>query len=282
MRGVDFYSANRLVHVLALSAQLFRDRHGHLPQMESPVSFNEHIFARKFLACLPIPSLADKLMAREYARTRVGDELITPVVWSGDEPAQLFRAPFPSGRFILKANHGSGFNMVINLPDDLSTRRMEIEARCAQWLTTRFGFDWGEWQYCTFKPQLFVEEFVTFDGNAGPDEYNILCFRGEARLIVYHQEQFDHHRNGLYDLNWNRLPVLYGYPPGERARPENLGEIVRVAEAIAKNFDFVRIDLNSDGVRSIRFGEITFTPNNAMRRFSDFKFDLALGKNFLR
>jgi hypothetical protein len=89
------------------------------------------------------------------------------------------------------------------------------------------------------------------------------------------------HRNALYDPEWNRLPVLYGYPQAERARPENLGDIIRVAETIARDFDFVRIDLNSDGRRVIRFGEITFTPNNAMRRFSDFQFDLELGKDFL-
>jgi hypothetical protein len=280
MRGVDFYTASQFLHVLVASAQLFRDRHGYLPRLQTQASFNEHIFARKFFAALPIPSLADKLLAREYAMARIGDELITPIAWVGDEAADLFRATLPSGRFVLKANHGSGFNMVVSLPDDLSARRNEIIANTTKWLKTRFGFDWGEWQYCTFKPKLFLEEFVAFNGSAGPDEYNVLCFRGEARLIVFHEERFSDHRNALYDRNWNRLPVLYGYPPAEQSRPENFSEIIRVAEAIARDFDFARIDLNSDG-RLIRFGEITFTPNNAMRRFSDFQFDLDIGKNFL-
>jgi hypothetical protein len=239
MRGVDFYTASQLVHVLAFSAQLFRDRHGYLPQLGSPNSFTEHVFARKFLAALPIPSLADKLVGREYARARVGDELITPIVWTGDQPADLLRASVPSGRFMLKANHGSGFNMAINLPDDLKARRSEIESTSARWLATPFGFYLGEWQYCTFRPKLFLEEYVPFNGSAAPDEYNVLCFRGEARLII------------------------------------------RVAEVISRGFDFVRIDVVSDGRRSIRFGEITFTPTNAMRRFSDFQFDLDLGKHFL-
>lgn len=281
IRGIDFYRASQLVHVLVLSAQSFRDLHGYVPMLESPVSFTEHIFARKFVAALPMPSLADKLAAREYARARVGDETITPVLWVGDEAAELFRASLPSGRFMLKTNHGSGFNMRVNLPGDLSTRREEIEATVGKWLATRFGFDVGEWQYCTFKPKLFLEEFVAFNGDAAPDEYNVLCFRGKARLIVFHQDRFAMHRNALYDPEWNRLPVLYGYPQAERACPDNLSEIIRVAEVIAQNFDFVRIDLNSDGRRFIKFGEITFTPNNAMRRFSDFQFDLELGKYFL-
>jgi hypothetical protein len=282
MRGVDFYSARQFVNVLEYSAQLFRDRHGYLPRLESPASFNEHIFARKFFGALPIPSVADKLAAREFARARVGDELIKPIVWNGNDPAELFRAPLPSGRFMLKANHGSGFNMVVNLPDDLSTRRAEIDATSRKWLATRFGFDWGEWQYCTFAPKLFLEEFLAFNGSTAPDEYGVLCFRGQARLIIFHRDPLNTHRNTLYDLAWNQLPVLYGYPEEARPCPENLGEIIRVAEEISKDFDFARVDLNSDGRHIIKFGEITFTPNNAMRRFSDFQFDLDLGRNFLR
>ncbi len=280
MRGVDFYTASQLVHVLVVNAQLFRYQHGYVPVLESPVSFTEHIFARKFFAALPMPSLADKLAAREYARARIGDEMITPVLWTGDEVVELFRASLPSGQFMLKTNHGCRFNMRVNLPDDLSMRREEIEATAGKWLATRFGFNDGEWQYCTFRPKLYLEEFVAFNDDAAPDEYNVMCFRGKAVLISFNQDRFAILRNALYDLEWNRLPVHYDFPQAERARPENLGEIIRVAECIAKNFDFVRIDLNSDGRRFIRFGEITFTPNNAMARFSDFQFDLELGKNF--
>jgi hypothetical protein len=90
------------------------------------------------------------------------------------------------------------------------------------------------------------------------------------------------HKLALYDREWNRQPVLYGYPLAEQPCPGNLSEIIRVVELISRDFDFVRIDIVSDGRQSIRFGEFTFTPNNAMRRFSDFQFDLDLGKNFRR
>jgi TupA-like ATPgrasp len=54
----------------------------------------------------------------------------------------------------------------------------------------------------------------------------------------------------------------------------------RVAETIAAGLEFARIDLYSDGKRVVKFGEITFTPGNALDCFSDFQFDLWLGRFF--
>jgi len=57
--------------------------------------------------------------------------------------------------------------------------------------------------------------------------------------------------------------------------------MIRVAEAIAGDMEFARVDLYSDGKSRIRFGEITFTPGNAAH-FSDFKFDQWLGSHLGR
>ena len=56
--------------------------------------------------------------------------------------------------------------------------------------------------------------------------------------------------------------------------------MIRVAEAIACDMEFARVDLYSDGNSRIRFGEITFTPGNAGLHFSDFKLDQWLGSHF--
>ena len=48
-------------------------------------SFNEHLFARKFFAPLPLPSLADKLAAKDHVKARLGDDFVPAVVWVGDD-----------------------------------------------------------------------------------------------------------------------------------------------------------------------------------------------------
>jgi hypothetical protein len=280
MRGVDFYPTIDFVYALVTSAIAFKDKHGYLPCLSAPSSFTEQLFVRKFFAPLPMPSLADKLTAREYVRARLGDDVLNPIVWVGDDVSELFAAEVPTGRFVLKANNSCGANLFLNLPHDLSTKRDELVKFASRWLVDRFGYRWGEWHYCTFPRKFFLESFIDFNGTAAPEDYKFFCFDGKARVINYHVGRFADHKSALYDPSWEQFPVDYGRELACRRRPENLADMVRVAQTIATGLDFARVDLYSDGKRVIKFGEITFFPGNALDRFSDFQFDVWLGRFF--
>jgi TupA-like ATPgrasp len=280
MRGVDFYPWKDFIRALGRGARMFKIAHGYGPRVASPTSFNEHIFTRKFFAPLPLPSLADKLVAKDYVKARLGDEFLPPVAWVGDEVSGFVAAKPPAGRYVLKANHGFNANLLLNLPSDLTAKRDEIEQRATRWLTSRFGYDWGEWQYCTFKPKLFLERFIDFNGAQTPDDYKFFCFHGKVCLIELDVDRFTQLRSAFYTPDWKHIPVAYRHAPIQRARPGNLEDMIGVAEAIAEGMEFARVDLYSDRKSRIRFGEITFTPGNACSRFSDFKFDRWLGSQF--
>jgi len=281
LRGIDFYSAQDLAHALAVGGQLFKNRLGYLPKLASPETFSEQMFLRKYVAPIPMPSLADKLAAYDYVKARLGDDILPAVVWAGDNVSELAAAGPHSGRFVLKANNGWNFVMFLNLPDDLTAKRDTIEETTTKWLGSRFGYTWGEWQYCTFKPRLFLEKFLDFNGEYAPDDFKIFCFGGKAHLIEVDVNRFtDELRTAFYDPSWNHIPVAYSHEPIERERPDNLDQMIHVAETIANGLDFARIDLYSDGKSNIKFGEITFTPGNAASRFSDFGFDRWLGTLF--
>ena len=281
MRGIDFYPWKDFLRALIHGAHLFKAENGYVPPLAFPTSFNEHLFARKFFAPLPMPSLADKLAAKDHVKTRLGDDFVPAVVWVGDDLGGLFAAQPPAGRYVLKSNHGWNSNLFLNLPDDLSAKRDEIEQRAKSWLTTRFGYDWGEWQYCTFKPKLFLEEFIDFNGARAPDDYKFFCFHGKVCLIEIDVDRFTRPRIAFYTPDWEHISAAYTHAPIMRAQPRNLEDMIRVAEAIAGDMEFARVDLYSDGKSRIRFGEITFTPGNAAH-FSDFKFDQWLGSHFGR
>jgi hypothetical protein len=280
MRGIDFYAWKDLLRALFHGAQLFKAENGYLPPLVFPASFNEHIFARKFLAPLPMPSLADKLTAKEYVKARVGDSVLPFVAWTGADIAGLFAAKPAPGRYVLKANNGWESHLVLNLPDDLSIKRHEIERWAARELESRFGYDSGEWQYCTFKQRFFLEEFIDFNGVKAPEDYKFFCFRGQARLIEVDVDRFSELKTAFYTRDWKYIPVNYGEAPVQRERPQNLTDMIRVAETIADGIDFARIDLYSDGNSRIRFGEITLTPGNGVLHFSDSRFDQWLGSLF--
>ena len=280
LRGVDFYPRNDFMRALIQNAVNFKSTNGYVPCLASPTGFNEHINARMFFAPMPMPSLADKLAAKDHVKARLGDEFLPAVAWIGDEIGALIPPKLHPGRYVLKANNGCRFNLFLTLPGDLSAKRDEIERRTTAWLTSRFGYDWGEWQYCTFKPKLFLEEFIDFNGVQTPDDYKFFCFHGKAWVIEVDVDRFTQLRSGFYTPDWKHIPVAYRHAPIQRARPQNLDEMIQVAEAIANGMEFARVDLYTDGKSKLRFGEITFTPGDGYWRFSDFKFDLYLGTLF--
>src|SRR5215831_575514 len=280
LRGVDFYPWKDFVRAVILGAYRFKRENGYLPHLVQPTTFNEHLFVRKFFAPLPVPSLADKLTAKEYVKARVGDEFLPEVKWVGDDVGELFRARLPQGRYVLKANHGCDWNLFLKLPEDLPARRTEIEQTATRWLNSVWGYNWGEWQYSVFKPKLFLEEFIDFNGAQTPDDYKFLCFSGEVRLIEIDVDRRTDLRSAFYTPDWKYVPVTYGERPVQRDRPQNLDKMIRVAEALAAGMPFARVDLYTDGNSRIRFGEITFTPGDACLHFSDRKLDQWLGAQF--
>jgi hypothetical protein len=280
MRGLDFYPWMDFLWAIYRSARSFKAENGYLPNLVSPVGFNEHIFVRKFFAPISMPWLADKLAAKDYVKTCVGEGVLPVVPWIGDSLDGLFAVELPEGRYVLKANHGCEWNMFLDLPHDLFAKRDKIEQHAKRWLASRFGYELGEWQYCIFKPKLFLERFIDFNGEQTPDDYKFYCFRGKARLIEIDVGRFTQLQSAFYSPNWRYIPVTYGEPPIQCKRPQNLEEMVHVAEAIAGDMDFVRVDLYSDGVSKISFGEITFTPGDGRLHFSDQKLDHWLGDQF--
>ncbi|HXQ10285.1 MAG TPA: ATP-grasp fold amidoligase family protein [Caulobacteraceae bacterium] len=278
MRGVDFYNPNDLVSAIIVGAQIFKNAHGYIPPLSTPKSFSERLYARKYFAPLPMPSLADKLEAQAYVRSRLGDAFLPSVVWVGDSVDELCAAKLPPGRFVLKANHGWGYNLPLTLPHDLEAQREGIKRTAGRWLASRFGYDTGEWQYCTFQPRLFLEQFIEFNGEEPPDEYKVFCFHGRTQFINFHLDRFSEHKSAIYDTDWNLLPVHFGRQTAYRDRPRNVDAIVEAAERISADLTFARVDLYSNGQDKISFSEITYTPGNTTDRFSQPEFDIELGR----
>jgi hypothetical protein len=101
-----------------------------------------------------------------------------------------------------------------------------------------------------------------------PPDIKLHCFAGpeQGKPIIYIAvitDRFgEHPRGDMYDGNWNRLDVAIGhYPrsPEPAPPPANLDKLLSVATSLAKDFEYVRVDLYALGEK-IYFGELTFTP----------------------
>ena len=118
-----------------------------------------------------------------------------------------------------------------------------------------------EYHYKYIKPCIICEEYLKDKNYYMPIDYKIYCFNGKADCILVCTEREKNLRLDYYDLNWNYL----NYSKKEYRnntkleKPKNLQEMIKIAEKLAGDNIFVRVDLyNING--KIYFGELTFTP----------------------
>ena len=94
-------------------SSLYRRQFGRLPNLDHPRTFNEEILCKIFHDPRPYLTLfSDRLRVRDHVR-RSAPQLSLPILyWWSDRADEL---PFESlpDAFVLKANHGSGWNIFV-------------------------------------------------------------------------------------------------------------------------------------------------------------------------
>lgn len=242
---------------------------------ERPILFSEKLFTRMVQLNRhgsPLHTrLADKFRVRDYVRDKVGPEYLVDLLWHGEEPTKIPFDTLPA-KCVIKTNHGSGGNIVLEGKVDHESVIQKLQ----QWLEQNYYWEDREYQYYEIKPRILVEPFLDDGAEDGPLDYRFWCFQG--RTAVIQVDNHAHDINPFYDTDWNKLDLTYRdvVKPCDIARPNNLTDLLRVAETLATDFDFVRVDLyNLAG--KIYFGELTFTPVAGRCKLKPESWDMRLG-----
>lgn len=250
--------------------------HRRWPRLNAPVTFSEKIMRRKLVDRDPrLPRLSDKIQAKEHVAAVLGSEWIIPNLWTGSAlpPRAERKWPIP---FVLKASHGSGWNVFVRSEKELDWGRTERLA--AYWLTHRYGGFVREWLYAHMEPSLLVEPFVGREAIA-PADFKFHVFAGRTAFIQVDLGRLQTHRQLFYDPEWKRLPYWYtcSIDHGHVDAPQSLPEMIRAAELLGKDFPYVRVDLYEIEGRP-KFGEFTFYPNSGRISFKPESVEFELGR----
>ncbi len=246
--------------------------------LESPTTFNEKIQWLKLYDRRPLMTiLADKLRVRDYVRKKIGARYLIPLLGVYDSVDALTHglASLPN-RFVVKATHGSGWVLFVS-PDSPLEGARQTEMR--EWLSTDYYALGREWCYKGITPRLICESFIEpVTPRWGVVDYKLFCCNGEVRLIQVDVGRFSQHRRNLYDLSWTQLPVTLLYPPiqGTVMRPVELDKMIDIAQTLAKDVVFARVDLYCE--ERIQFGEMTLFPGNGFEPFEPPDYDVELGR----
>lgn len=244
---------------LAFTISYLHNRHK-WPHFNHPRDLSE-IWIRRVLdgKINELYELADKYAVRHYVESRGLGQILTPQLGVYISPDEIDFNKLPN-RFALKANFGAGMNIICM---DKSTLDIDdCKQKMQQWLQPRL-YSHSERHYNLIEKRIICEEFID-DGTGGfPIDYKFMCIHGKVACILGVNGREEGHGSYLpYSTDWKPLRDYYrGDSTAQKVlpRPENLHEMIAVAEKLAEGIDLVRVDLYSNGTR-IWFGEMTLTP----------------------
>lgn len=238
---------------------------------KEPETFNQKIQFRKLYDKNPLYSIcADKYGAREYIKSKVGEEYLIPIYLITDKLTEEQWKKLPNS-FVVKPTHDNGtFKVVKN-------KKLANKNKIINYMNMALKLDYGKfsWErfYSSIPRKIIAEKYL--DDNI--KDYRFHCFNsGEIYLQITETAL---RVSGMYNaLTWEKIEVGNGYKIIDEAhqKPKNYDKMLEIAKKLSEDFDYVRVDLyNVDG--KIYVGELTFCDNGGFGKFTDEKWDYKFG-----
>lgn len=249
--------------------------------IDNPQTFNEKIQWLKLYDSTPIKTrLADKYLVRDWVKEKIGEEYLIPLLGVYDDFEEIDFDKLPN-QFVIKCNHGSGYNIVVKNKSELDLNETKIKIN--NWMNENFAFKVGcELHYRDIQPKIVIEKYIENEAS-GEDlyDYKFWCFNGKVAYIQFLSER---NTNGLkmafYDRDWNKQKFVYSYPLDTKTieKPNNLQEMLNLAEKLSAGFNHVRVDFYRLDDGTIYFGEMTFTSMSGICEWNDENINLKFGQ----
>lgn len=220
---------------------------------------------------------ADKLAVREFVKDRIGENYLIPLLGVWDRYSDIDFNKLPN-QFVLKTNCGSGDVSIVKDKNNLSfSEKIKMKRKIEESMNRDFSTLLCERHYHDISKKIFAEKYIC-DNNGELNDYKFMCFDGEPKFVWVDINRFANHCRGIYNLNWELLPFVCGYPNTNNPvpMPSNFDSMISIAKTISRGFSHVRVDLyNVDG--NLYFGELTFTSAAGFKRFSPDFYDKNIG-----
>ncbi len=220
--------------------------------------------------------LSDKYRNRFYIEKVTGKNYSVPLlgVWEKYEDIDFSALP---KSFVLKTNHD---NHTILVLDKDKTDFEPIRRYIYEKLHISKYYKTREWGYKNIKRCILAEELLG-DGIHELLDYKFFCLNGKVRYMYVFTESTNGKdgKMAFYDRDFNRMPLVhYKCPMSDRdvPKPDNYEEMIALAEELAKDIPFVRVDMyNVEG--RIYVGEFTFYPSSGFLVYKPEEYNEIIG-----
>lgn len=255
-----------------------RERFGKNIDFTNPTTYTEKLqWLKLFYRNEKMPICSDKYRVREYLKECGLESLGNEVLGVYDDARKIDFDKLPE-KFVAKANHGSGWNLICK--DKAALDKKGSVKVMNEWLKLNLYVFGREWNYKEIAPRIVVEKFIEHEPL---NDYKFMCFNGEPLYMQLNNDYQGVHYVDFYELEgWKHLPFSYGaYRISDRTidKPPMYEKMFELAKQLSKPFPFVRVDFyNYDDV--VILGELTFFPGGGLWPLNPVKtgYDKILGE----
>jgi hypothetical protein len=256
----------------------FKRRTGKELNLENPTTFSEKLQWLKIYDNIPLKTtLSDKYRVREWVAEKIGGDYLIPLlgVWENADEIDFDSLP---EQFVLKANHGCGYNIIV--PNTSKLDISKTQKQLNKWLKYNYTYHKRafELQYKDISPCIIAEEYLQ---NLSDDlyDYKFHCCSGIVRFCQVFTYLNNKRIKSTTDASFKKSPfhiTVKNNPTPATVKPENFDDMVRIAQILSNEFKYVRVDLYSvEG--KIYFGEMTFTPRTGIFKIHPIEYEKVLG-----
>lgn len=222
----------------------------------------------------------DKYAVRQFVKGKGCPELLNELygVWNSVDEIGWNGLP---KKFVLKCNHGCGFNLICTNKDTFDIESAKTSLR--NWMKTEYGFSTVELIYEGIQKRIICEKFIEPEHNGMLRDYKIFCSYGVPKLIYVISDRSGETENlDYYTPEWEWIPVRNGVLPNAGdvlPRPAKIGDMLSYASILSRDFPIVRVDFYCE-YEKIIFGELTFLATGGLIRFDPESYDEYFGSLF--
>lgn len=253
---------------------------GYNLNLEKPKTFNEKIQWLQLNNRTPLHTLCtDKYAVREYVKEKIGEQYLIPLVYRTDNPVDILPENLPDFPCIIKTNHGSGGHVIVK--DKSKIDWESVQKKLAKSLKSNYYYMLREWQYKNIDPCIVVEKLLLDKNLNIPFDYKFHCFNGKVKVILVVIDKYIERKRSYYDPDWNFIDFRTGFDNKDDVeRPDMLNKMKSLAEVLAHDFRYVRVDLYNVGSK-VYFGELTFSPLAGFMQFNPPEWDRIFGDQLM-
>lgn len=251
---------------------------GYWPDLKHPHTFNEKLQWLKLNDRRnEYTQMVDKVAAKQYVENKISKDIIIPTLGVWDKVEDIDWDSLPE-RFVIKCSQG-------NADAIIQDGSKPFDRKAASLFLNKYhhrNYFWvsREWPYKNVPHRIIAEQFIC-DNKGELNDYKFFCFNGKVRILKVDFDRFKNHRANYYSKDLELLPFGETVCPPDFTRiikfPDNMVEMIAIAERLSENIPFLRVDLyNVDG--HIYFGELTFYPASGNGSFVPEIWDVRLGE----